>query len=159
MTTAVLPSFATVRPPSMKWAKITLTATWWPQEDSKPHSRCMGYGASLRWGNSSRVLYTTTPGPTPTGPEPFRQLPKLGASGHLKGTVRRGKVVANRLPAAPWRAPRSGQNMSRASRFRTKHATAQRVTLLLMRCGRARRPQRGKGGGEGASAGPKFEVH
>ena len=38
-------------------------------------------------GKTRPAGYATTPGPIPTGPEPFRQLSKLSASGHLKGTV------------------------------------------------------------------------
>ena len=38
-------------------------------------------------GKTRPAGYATTPGSILTGPEPFRQLSKSSASGHLKGTV------------------------------------------------------------------------
>jgi hypothetical protein len=48
--------------------------------------------------------YATTPGSILTGPEPFRQLSKSSASGHLKGTVYAFFFVAH-FCARRWLAP------------------------------------------------------
>ena len=77
------------KPLPKKWAKITPTATWRPQWDSKPHSRYMSYGASLRWKNPPRGLcYHPRVGPYRSrAVSPTFKIERIAASQRYRSTA------------------------------------------------------------------------